>query len=339
VGGGKALRFCPKYPENIPEFSTPESIFNNAQTELFVLDTIKENFKLTSKDDPNLLSVNVNDIKDDGTLDTLVSTFDRNDGMIRDEFSPIGPNLITFAGILKYNTFPLPQILNDILEIGQKAMGCAVEIEFAVSLNQNSVIPPTFAILQIRPLVPSHEQTHITWDDSIDRNSIFIHTDRALGNGVMRSIKNIVYVPPKTFDSTKTIEIASEIENINNDLTAQKLPYILIGPGRWGTEDRFLGIPVKWNQISGVRVMVETALENFNIEPSQGTHFFHNITSRGIGYINVPYKSKINFIDWKWLNEKTAKKSLKYVKHIQLSNPLIIRLDGRSGSALVEKSK
>jgi len=154
---------------------------------------------------------------------------------------------------------------------------------------------------------------------------------------LIKSIKNIVFVPPETFDSTKTIEIAEEIEKINNDLVKSKQPYILIGPGRWGTEDRFLGIPVKWNQISGVRILVETALENFNIEPSQGTHFFHNITSRGIGYINVPYNSKLYFIDWKWLKEKTPNKSLKYVKNVLLQNYLTIRVDGRSGSALVEK--
>ncbi len=337
VGGGKALRFCPRYPENIPEFSSPQSIFNNAQNDLYILDTTNEDFNLIGKEDTNLKRVNVENIKEDGTLDTLVSTFDRNDGIIRDELSAEGPNLVTFAGILKYETFPLPSILKDILEIGHKAMGCPVEIEFAVNLNQNSILPPTFAILQIRPLVPSHEQSLISWDDNIDRNSIFIHTDRALGNGLIKSIKNIVYVPPKTFDSTKTIEIADEIEKINTDLVALKQPYILIGPGRWGTEDRFLGIPVKWNQISKVKVMVETSLKNFIIEPSQGTHFFHNITSRGIGYINVPYNSKINFIDWKWLDERKPKKSLKYVKHIQLSNNLIIKLDGRSGSALIEK--
>jgi DNA-binding response OmpR family regulator len=338
VGGGKALRFCPKYPENIPEFSSPQSIFNNVQRDLFVLETTKDNFKLTGKEDTNLVNLIVEDIKNDGTLDTLVSTFDRNDGMIRDEFSQDGPNLVTFAGILKYETFPLPSILNDILEIGHKAMGCPVEIEFAVNLNQNSVLPPTFAILQIRPLVPSHEQSQISWDDNIERNSIFIHTDRALGNGLIKSIKNIIYVPPETFDTTKTIEIANEIEELNKDLVKLKQPYILIGPGRWGSEDRFLGIPVKWNQISGVRVMVETSLENFIIEPSQGTHFFHNITSRGIGYLNVPFNSKINFIDWKWLDEKKPKKSLKYTKYIELPNYLLIRLDGRSGSALVEKS-
>jgi len=257
--------------------------------------------------------------------------------MIRDEFSVKGPNLVTFAGILKYNLFPLSSILNDILELGKKGMGSPIEIEFAVNLNENNIIPNTFAVLQIRPLVPSHEQSQITWDDNIDQNKIFIHSDRALGNGLIKSIKNIVFVPPETFDSTKTIEIAEEIEKINNDLIKLKRPYILIGPGRWGTEDRFLGIPVKWNQISGVRVMIETALENFNIEPSQGTHFFHNITSRGIGYINVPYNSKFYFIDWKWLEEKTPVRVLKYVKHIQLRNYLTIKLDGRSGSALVEK--
>ena len=337
VGGGKALRFCPRYPENITEFSSPKSIFENAQRELFILDTSKKNFKLYDKEDINLNKLNIEDIKDDGSLETLVSTFDKNDGMIRDEVSDTGPNLVTFSGILKYDTFPLSSILKDILEIGQRGMGCPIEIEFAVDLNQNNNTPPTFSILQLRPLVPSHEQSHISWDDDIDLKNVFIKSDRALGNGLVKAIKNIIYVKPEIFDSTKTIEIADEIDKINKDLTAIKQPYILIGPGRWGTEDRFLGIPVKWNQISGVRVMVETGLENFNIDPSQGTHFFHNITSRGIGYINVPFNSKNNFIDWDWIDKKKPIKNLKYVKHIQLKSPLIIKLDGRSGSALIEK--
>ncbi len=338
VGGGKALRFCPRYPENITEFSSPKSIFENAQRELFVLDTSKKIFKLNDKEDINLNKLNVEEIKEDGTLENLVSTFDKNDGMIRDELSGTGPNLVTFSGILKYETFPLSSILKDILEIGQKGMGCAIEIEFAVDLNQNSNTPATFSILQLRPLVPSHEQSHISWDDDIDLKNVFIKSDRALGNGLVKAIKNIIYIKPETFESTKTIEIADEIDKINKNLTAKKQPYILIGPGRWGTEDRFLGIPVKWNQISGVRVMVETGLENFNIEPSQGNHFFHNITSRGIGYINVPFKSKMNYIDWKWINEKKPIKTLKYVKLIQLKSSLIIKFDGRNGSALIEKS-
>ena len=336
VGGGKALRFCPQYPESITDFSSPDSIFKNTQRELFVLDTSKKSFKLAGKEDINLKKLNIEKIKEDGSLEHLVSTYDKNDAMIRDEFSEEGPNLVTFSGILKYGAFPLAAILKDILEIGQRGMGSPIEIEFAANLNNNGGLP-TFAILQIRPLVPSHEQSLIYWDDSIDQKKVFIHSDRALGNGLIKSIKNIVYVKPNTFDSTKTIEIADEIEKINNDLKQIKQPYVLIGPGRWGTEDKFLGIPVKWNQISGVRVMVETSLENFNIEPSQGTHFFHNITSRGIGYINVPYNSKNNFIDWKWIEDKKAIKNLKYVKQIFLTSPLIIKLDGRSGSALIEK--
>ncbi len=337
VGGGKTLRFCPKYPENIPEFSSPESIFKNAQRELYVLDTTKKNIKLSGKEDTNLKNINIEDIKNDGTLTHVVSTFDRNDGIIRDEFSLEGPSLVTFAGILKYNTFPLTLILNDILDLGQIGMGCPIEIEFAVNFNQYENSIPTLAILQIRPLVPSNEQIQISWDDNFNKKSIFIHSDKALGNGLIKSIKNIVYIPPNKFDSTKTIDIAKEIDLINQDLTKAKKPYILIGPGRWGTEDRFLGIPVKWNQISGVRVMVETALENFVTEPSQGTHFFHNITSRGIGYINVSYNSKISFIDWKWLEEKKPNKSLKYVNHVELENYLTIKLDGRKSSALIEK--
>ena len=338
VGGGRALRFCPRYPENITEFSTPKSIIENAQKELFILDTTKKNFKLTGKEDINLIKVNVEDIKNDGTLESLVSTFDRNDQMIRDEFSQEGPNLVTFAGILKYGSFPLTSLLKDILEIGQRGMGCPIEIEFAVKMNENENKPPAFAILQIRPLVPSHEQYEITWDINIDKETVFIHSDRALGNGVIKSIKNIVYVSPKTFDSTRTIDIAEEIGKITENLRLDKQHYILIGPGRWGTEDRFLGIPVKWHQIAGVKVMVETALENFNIDPSQGTHFFHNITSRGIGYINIPYNSTENFIDWKWLEEKKPIRQLEYVKHIELSSPLNIKLDGRHGSALILKS-
>jgi len=337
VGGGKTLRFCPKYPENIPEFSSPDSIFKNAQRELFVLDTTKKNIKLYGKEDTNLKNVNIDDIKNDGSLHSLVSTYDRNDGIIRDEFSPNGPNLVTFAGILKYNAFPLSSILNDILELGEVGMGCPIEIEFAVNLNQNVNHIPTFSILQIRPLVPSNEQIEISWDENLDKKSVLIYSDKALGNGLIKSIKNIVYIPPKRFDSTKTIEIAQEIDLINQDLKKYKKPYILIGPGRWGTEDRFLGIPVKWNQISGVRVMVETALEDFVTEPSQGTHFFHNITSRGIGYINVPYNSKTFFIDWKWLEDKKPVKSLNYVKHIALDKYLTIKLDGRKSSALIEK--
>ena len=274
MGGEKSLRFCPRYPQNIPELSSPKLIIENSQRELYILNTSQKNFKLSEKEDVTLKKININDIVKDGTLKLLASTFDRNDGMIRDSVSLDGPNFITFAGVLKYDSFPLAPLLRDILDIGQRGMGSPVQIEFAVNFNENSILPPTFAILQIRPLVPAHERTEISWDEGIDQNKALIHSDRALGNGIINNIKDIIYVIPETFDSTKTVMIAEEIEKINKSLNS---PYILIGPGRWGTEDRFLGIPVKWSQISGVQVMVETALKDFNIDPSQGTHFFHNI--------------------------------------------------------------
>ena len=337
AGGEKVLRFSPSYPGIIPEFSSTELILKNSQRELYVLDTSKSNFILSEKDDSTLMKPNINDIKKDGTLEFIASTYDRNDRMIRDSMSDEGPALITFSGVLKYDAFPLASLVKDILDIGKRGMGCPIEIEFAVNFDKENKKTPTFAILQLRPLVPSHEHCEIIWDKNTNRENVFIHSDKALGNGVIKSIQNIVYVPPETFDPSKTIEIADEIEKMNETLLTSSLPYILIGPGRWGTEDRWLGIPVKWSQISGVRVMVETALEDFNIKPSQGTHFFHNIISRGIGYINVPFKSKDFFIDWKWLDKQKTVNEMKFVKHAQISRPLKIKFDGRIGSALVVK--
>ena len=339
VGGGKVLRFSPQYPSILPDFSTPEEILKNSQKELWVLDTSKKDFHLSENDDSTLMKINVEEVKGDQTLEYITSTFDRNDGMIRDSWSKDGPHLVTFAGILKYDLLPIASIIKDIIEIGQKGMGCPIEIEFAVKLSNDQNTPHTFSILQLRPLVPSHEQCEIIWDAHINRENVFIHSETALGNGIIKSVKDIIYVPPERFDNTKTIQISDEIGKINNKLASESLHYLLIGPGRWGSQDRFLGIPVRWNQISNVKVMVETALEKFNIKPSQGTHFFHNITSRGIGYINVPYKSKDYFIDWKWLEKQKIIDEYEFAKHVHLSKPLIIKIDGRRSHAIIMKSE
>jgi len=339
VGGERVLRFSPRYPGIIPEFSTPSDVLENSQRSLYVLDTSNKNFELSRDEDTNLKKLKIDDIKEDGTLDFIASTYDRIDGVIRDGLSDEDIPLITFSGILKYDVFPLASILKDILDIGKNGMGCAVEVEFAVVLSEENKEPPTFALLQIRPFVLSHEFSEIIWDENVDSKNIFIQSSKALGNEVMDNIQDIVYVSHEDFDSSKTVEIAEEVGRINKDLVKTSTPYILIGPGRWGTQDRWLGMPVRWRQISGVKVMVETALEDFNILPSQGTHFFQNIISRGIGYINIPFDSEDCLIDWKWLKNQEVKKELKFVKHVRLSAPLTIKIDGRSGRAMILKSK
>jgi len=340
VGGEKVLRFSPYHPEVLPEFSSPKLIMENSQQDLYVLNTNKKDINLTEKEEKTLEKISISSIAKDGTLDYISSTYDRNDGMIRDNFSPEGPHLITFAGILKYDVFPLASLLKGILQAGQKSMGCPVEIEFAVNFDKEGKKPPLFAIIQIRPIVISQEQSQITWDENeINKEDIFISSSKALGNGIFNDIKDIVYVKHESFDSSKTVEIAREIGKINKLFSKKHEPYILIGPGRWGTQDKWLGIPVVWSEISNVQVMVETSLEDFNIKPTQGTHFFQNIVSRGIGYINITLKPNEGLIDWNWLNNQKARSEQKYVKHVKLTKPLDIKFDGRIGRVLILKPR
>ena len=333
VGGEQTLKFSPKFPEIIPDFSSPSSILKNSQKELYVLNTKKSRFKLSEKEDSTLEKINISDIAKYNVLNNIASTYDNNDGSIRDYYSEDGPNVITFAGILKYNSFPLSNILIDLLDEGQKSMGSPIEIEFAVNFDRGSK-NPTFSIIQIRPLIISKEQNQIKWkEEEIEKENIFIKSNKALGNGIIDNIKNIVYVKPEKFNSSKTIEIAKEIEDINANL--DQIPYILIGPGRWGTQDRFLGIPVKWSYISNVKIIVEANFNAFNIKPSQGTHFFQNIISKDVGYINTNLNVNDTYIDWEWLKKQKAVNELNYVKHIKLIKPLKVKLDGRQGRAII----
>lgn len=338
VGGEKVLRFSPYHPDVIPEFSTPGLIMENTQRELYVLNTKKQQTSISEIEKSTLEKISIADIANDGTLNYIASSYEKDDGMIRDSFSPNGPHLITFAGILKFDVFPLTSIIKDIIETGQESMGCPVEIEFAVNFDPEHKKTPTFAIIQIRPIVISQEQSQVNWDvKELKKEEIFIRSDKALGNGVINNIRDIVYVKPDVFDSAKTVEIAREIGEINKSFSEKPDSYVLIGPGRWGTRDRWLGIPVVWSEISNVGVMIETVLEDFNIKPTQGTHFFQNIVSRGIGYINTTLKTKESFIDWEWLKNQKAVKETKYVKHIHFSDTLTIKLDGHSGRALILK--
>jgi hypothetical protein len=337
VGGETTLKFSPKYPEVIPDFSSTNSILKNSQKELYVLDTKNSNFKLSENENNTIEKINIFDISKFGILNNIASTYDKDDEIIRDYYSKEGPSLITFAGILKYNTFPLSEILIDLLEEGTKSMGTPIEMEFSVNFDPYDIRKPIFSIIQIRPLVISKEHTQVKWNEElIVKENILIKSNKSLGNGIIENIHNIVYVKPEKFNSSKTVEIAKEIEIINASL--DKKAYLLIGPGRWGTQDKFLGIPVKWSDISNVKIIVEANLQNFNIKPSQGTHFFQNIISKEVGYINADLNNKENYIDWNWLKDKKPLKELYYVKHIKLNKPLKAKLDGRFGRAIIFKA-
>jgi len=336
VGGENVLRFCPKHPQVLPDFSSTDQILENSQNTAYVLDINSLSISLNEQETATLRKVPTSNLVSDGSLDSVVSYFDQNDGRIRDGVSEDYPNLVTFAGLLKYPSFSFTDVLQDLLRRGEQAMGCPVEIEFAVNVptESNQLKRPVFAILQIRPLIVSKEQQHVSFDD-VKEEEIIIQSHHALGHGVYSSIQDVVFVSPENFNSAKTMQIADEIDQINRDLSAKNRSFMLIGPGRFGTQDRWLGIPVRWAQISGAKIIVETDLPDFRVKPSQGTHFLQNITAQGIGYLHISFKKSNEFIDWNFLNEPETNQNFSFVRHIHLPHPIVVKIDGKHRKAVV----
>jgi hypothetical protein len=334
VEGGKVLSFSPNHPRVMPGLATTEEILNNTQRHFFNLDLGNTCFDLSEGEEVTLNIDEMMTAERDGTLDFVASTYDSNDNILRDGIDAPGPKVITFAGVIKYNMLPLVGIIRELLNVGEKGMGRPVEIEFAGTLDSDG--NPEFYVLQIRPLVTLRERQRVVIEEK-DVQEAIISTARALGNGIIEDLSDIVFVPPETFDSSKTIEMAKEIEEINRIL--DHTPYILIGPGRWGTRDRWLGIPVEWDQISWARTIIEVALKDFRIDPSHGTHFFHNLTSLGIPYFTIPYGVDNAFIMWDELNSIPASNERKYVKHIHLPYSLTLKVDGRTGQGIALRSR
>jgi len=239
--------------------------------------------------------------------------------------------------VLKNDVFPLGSLISDILMIGEYGMGCPVEIEFAVDLRADVAgQKPVFYLLQIRPFVVSQLGCDLGYGE-VPKQDIFLQSQKALGNGFFEQIKDIVYIPLKRFDVSKTFEMSLEVGKINSALLKKNREYVLMGPGRWGTEDRWLGIPVRWNQISSAKIIVETEMQDFLVKPSQGTHFFHNLISRGIGYVDVPVDDEQSFIDYGWLDSLEAENDFEFVRHVSLNKPLKICFNGKQTTATMLK--
>jgi hypothetical protein len=333
VEGGAALRFCPKYPQFLPQFSTVDDMLQNSQRFFYALKLTKFPDDLPFNEDATLERLEINDAVHDAPVRHLCSTYSAQDHRIRDGVQTSGYPVCTFANILKYQSFPLAEILGDLLRIGRVGMGCPVEIEFAVKMPFDAEQKPLFELLQIRPMAVNQYNLEIEISAE-DISSAFCYSTMALGNGQFKAIEDIIFVNPDTFDAADTIEIAAEIGNINREMTLSNRKYLLIGPGRWGSADRWLGIPVRWTDISGVGAIVEATIKGLKADPSQGSHFFHNITSLGISYLNTSEGGQ-DFIDWKWLQTLSARKETPHLKHVVLKKPLTIKIDGKRSRAVI----
>ena len=333
VEGEKTLRFSPAFPQLLPQRSTVDDILENAQQRFYALRMTGACGGLAANDGDNLWHRDVIDAQDEPPMQLLASTYVAEEHRIRDTVHIPGVRILTFAHILKYNEFPLASIIKDLLRLGEDGLGCPVEMEFSVNLNAPDGTPPQFAFLQIRPMTARAELEQVNIDTR-DIEAAFCYSETALGNAIKRDMADIVFVKPEAFDPAKTTLIAREIAQLNAMLVKAGRKYLLIGPGRWGSADRWLGIPVAWADISGVGAMIETESEKLVAEPSQGSHFFHNITTLGINYVTVR-RTESGRLDWDRLSTMPRENDLTFVAHVHLADPLTLKVDGRESRCVI----
>jgi CheY-like chemotaxis protein len=337
VEGLNSVRFCPKYPRHLMQFFTTKETIRNAQQEYLALD-LTATFNHENHETPDVMikHYDLNTAEEDNTLFYVGSTYSPEDDSVYDGVSRVGKRVVTFAPILKHRIFPLPEILDLILEMGTWGMGTHVEVEFAVNMNTPQGEPKEFAILQIRPLVMNLEFEELDVDHFV-RENLVCQSEQVLGNGAIQDIHDIVVVDLDKFDRSKSKETAREVSEINAQLLLEHRPYVLIGMGRWGSMDPWLGIPVTWDQISGAAVIVESGFKDIDVTPSQGSHFFQNITSFRVGYFTVNASHNLGFIDWDWLKVQPAFQEFNHVRHLRFDKPFSAKINGRKNKGVIMK--
>jgi len=336
VDGGMGIRFSPKYPKKILQLSTPELALTESQKSFYALDLNPESFHADIDETVNLLKLRIKDAEKDPALKLIASTFDYDSHSLRDGMLTAGKRIITFSNILTHDTFPLAEIIAEILEIGKREMNKPIEIEFAVDLDVPKGEPRLFSILQIRPIAGRDETINLS-PDSIKPEETILISNAALGNGIIQDICDIVYLKPEAFDPAKSSDLATQLEGLNDQFISDRRHYILVGPGRWGASDPWLGIPVRWPQISAARLIVESSLENYRIDPSQGTHFFQNLTSFRVGYFTINPHINEGHYDVTFLNNQPAVWENDFIRHIRFDRPCKIALDGKKSFGVVFK--
>ncbi|QQS51957.1 MAG: phosphoenolpyruvate synthase [Bacteroidota bacterium] len=334
VEGNTSLRFSPAHPRRIIQLSNPDYAIKNTQKYFCSLDMNPASFVTSVVDNINILKLSIREAEKDSALAHVVSTYDFENNSIRDGLHADGKKIITFSNILNHNSFPLAEIITDLLKISKEAMSNDVEIEFAVNLDTPPGEPKIFNYLQVRPIVSSVSEFSSACVETDMKDSL-LYSEKAMGNGIIKEITDIVYVKTEKFNPAHNKQIATELDTLNQKFREADENYVLIGPGRWGSSDHWLGIPVKWAQISSARIIVESGLEHFRVDPSQGTHFFHNLTSFGVGYFTInPYLSD-GHCNFQYLDQLPAEFETEFIRHVRIPSGFEIRIDGKTNKGII----
>jgi CheY-like chemotaxis protein len=346
VDGGKCLTFCPRYPRNLVQFSSVEDILANSQSEFWALELDGASEGRPGHWQERRFGLDA--AESDGTLQAVASTYSRDNHAVYDGMSRPGARIVSFAPMLKHGTFPLAEILDVLVRAGEDALGHPVEIEFAVRLpqqagalsgqtpGQTSGQAAEFGFLQIRPLTLARDSEDLALDDVRPERLICL-SSKVLGNGRIENLHDVVVVDSQRFERSRSQEVAEAVAQFNRQLNAENRPYLLIGVGRWGSNEPWLGIPVEWDEISGARVIVEAGFHDFRVTPSQGSHFFQNLTAFRIGYFTVNPDAGEGSIDWQWLTEQPAVGEQGCVRHLQFAEPIRVVMNSRASQGVIFK--
>ena len=337
VGGGKCLTFCPRYPRNLVQFSSVDDILANSQREFWAME-LEHSGRHTENpvDEFREVRFGLETAEADGTLQRLGSTYSVDNHMVYDGLNRPGARIVSFAAILKHGVFPLPAILERLTRVGEEAFGRPVEIEFAVRLSPQAEDTAEFGFLQIRPLVLAWGGEELRLEDVSPRRLV-CQSAKVLGNGRIDDLHHLVVVDFHRFERSKSREVAEGVAQLNAKLTGGGVPYLLIGVGRWGSNDPWLGIPVEWDEIAGARVIVEAGFRDFRVAPSQGSHFFQNLTAFQVGYFTVNPDAGEGFVDWEWLASQPAVEEQGCVRHLEFRHPISVVMNGRTSCGMIFK--
>jgi len=336
VGGGKCLTFSPRHPRNLVQFSSVEDMLNNSQSDFWALELTHAVPSEAPANSLREMAFDLEVAERDGTLQPVASTYSVENHAVYDGLSRKGPRIVSFAPILKHGIFPLPQILERLMHLGEEALGRPVEIEFAVRLPQAPNEPADFGFLQLRPLVMSREGEDIRFEE-VAEDRLLCQSSVVLGHGRITDICDVVVVDSHRFERSRSREVAQSVAHLNAKLCQENTPYLLIGVGRWGSTDPWLGIPVAWDQISGARVIVESGFHDFRVAPSQGSHFFQNLTAFQIGYFTVNPDAGEGSLDWAWLKEQVAVEEHSCVRHLHFDAPINVLMNGKVSHGMILK--